>query len=94
MDENDASLTSMDTEWRMMRYGDDRGFDLLGKIAVARTGPGDVYGEGEVIAYCAAPQVTIRRPDGTVFHWRVDMCEFVDPERAEYERLRAKFENR
>lgn len=48
--------------------------ELLHKQVVARTGPGYLQGEGEVIAYCTAPQVLIRRPDGSAFWWRADLC--------------------
>lgn len=58
---------------------DRRGFDLIRKHAIARYRPGGIHGEGEVIAYCDAPQVCIRRPDGSVFWWWADMCEFSDP---------------
>jgi len=59
---------------------DRRGFDLLGKHAVARSLPGDHYGEGEVIAYCDGPQVCIREADGTKFWWRASMCTYTERE--------------
>lgn len=37
---------------------------------------GPVYGEGEIIAYCPFPTVTIRRPDGTTFSWAAHLCTF------------------
>lgn len=57
----------------------ERGFDLLHMHATARTAPGAYYDQGEVIAYCEAPQVCIRRADGTTLWWRVDLCTFSDP---------------
>lgn len=59
---------------------DRRGFDLLGKHAVARTWPGEWYGEGEVIAYCDGPQVCIRQADGSKLWWREGMCTFSERE--------------
>lgn len=43
------------------------------QAVVARTSDGQPWGEGVVIAYCAAPTFEIQRPDGTRFSWRADM---------------------
>lgn len=63
----------------------NRGFDLIRKHAIAKTGQGALYGEGMVISYCAEPTVGIRRADGSVFDWRADMCTFGEEEEMPYQ---------
>lgn len=49
--------------------------DLM-RMAVARTAAGDILqGVGQIVAYCDAPMVAIRRLDGTQMWWRADLCK-------------------
>jgi len=52
--------------------------NVLGKKVVAKTAtiPSIEHDDGEVIGYCTAPQVLIKRKDGTQFWWRYDLCAF------------------
>jgi hypothetical protein len=47
------------------------------------SGPGYPHSSGEVIAYASAPQVRIRRKDGTTFWWRADLCTETPPTEGE-----------
>lgn len=52
--------------------------DSIGSHVIARTMPGEVFGEGEIIGYCDAPQVLIKRADGSTFWWNASMCKVED----------------
>lgn len=54
------------------------GFELLGKMAIAKTAPGEMQGKGIVIGYCGVPTVTIEQDDGSRIRWRADLCTFHD----------------
>ncbi|QIG58193.1 hypothetical protein SEA_SKOG_41 [Gordonia phage Skog] len=41
-------------------------------IATAWSGRGGQHGVGEIVGYCEAPQVLIRKPNGEQFWWRAD----------------------
>ncbi len=50
---------------------------MLGRIAIAKTGPGFIQDVGKIITYCTAATYQIERPDGTRFSWRVELCQYV-----------------
>lgn len=63
--------------------------EMLGRLVVARTAPGNTVCVGECVAYCDAPSVTIQLPDGTQTHWRADLCQVVDLEPEDVKTLMA-----
>jgi hypothetical protein len=71
------SIASGESECKNRRIMSD---NCLGKHAVAKTAswPTRIRGMGEVIGYCDAPMVLVRRADGSKFWWRADLCEFSD----------------
>ncbi len=50
------------------------GKSMVGKIAIAKTSAGIIYGVGRVVAFFPTPTYKIETPDGTQFHWRTDFC--------------------
>jgi len=69
-------------------------YKWLGKHVVAKTAYGDKHSEGHVVAYYGQPSLTIKRDDGTKFHWRADLCRVVEDDpvsllRELYEEIRA-----
>ena len=62
-----------------MQQNNTRGAETLRMLATARYAPGGEHGGGEVVGYCDAPMVCIRRPDGSTFWWRADQCTFEQP---------------
>jgi len=48
--------------------------DMLNRLVVAETNPGEFIGIGRVVGYQAAPTFLIERDDGTQFSWKADLC--------------------
>ncbi len=58
-----------------------RGNDAVERHVIARCASGPQcgpHGAGKIVAYQSSPTYTIQRPDGTQFHWAVELCEVVD----------------
>lgn len=54
------------------------GDEYLQKRVIAKTGPGELVGEGKVVAYSNNPMVLIKTDSWTKFWWSADLCQFVD----------------
>lgn len=60
---------------------------FLGKLVVARTGPGELHAVGKCVAYAEFPTVTLQLPNGDQMHWAAHLCRVVDMSQEEVDAL-------
>lgn len=64
--------------------------ETLGCMVAANFSNGSKAFSGQMVVYCDSPMVGVKLADGSLRHWRADMCEVNDgvPLQAEQQHMR------